>query len=379
MAHILFVDMHANTSLARLPELFKNAGVNCSGLAFEEKILLQTNALENRYIFPKGARVGTMRNMATALSSAQQHCNPDFLLTNDEVLIKNLLKLRKNLRSGDDNLNATQRALLVLLENSMLLEDNNYERAVTLQLAAKSGFKTPDSLLVNSAAQLTSEAKQFGYPFYLKRNFEGGGFGVFHVSSEKTLNTVISKHLSSEGIHSTNPVLMQKPSNGIEFTINFAAWKGKLLGYEVIQSLEKIRENGPSSVVQTVYRPAWEGMINKLVKQAHYTGFGGLDVFEENVGDIPNVIEVNFRPTQSLQMALQLNSTLISTFSGYLKGKRTEDVKTSIHRDNNKIAAIFPDELVRDKGSLNAVNLPSNVPWNDPTLLSVFLRKLEIS
>ncbi len=370
--------MHANTSLARLPQLFKNEGVGGSGLAFDGKILLQTDAIENRFIFPEGALVGSMKKMAGTLAFAQQQCKPDFLLTNDEVLIKNLLRLRRNLQSGGDHLNEAQRELLLLLEKSLLPKDEIYGRSTSLQIAEKSGFNIPEGTVAYSSAQVKEEATRFGFPFYLKRNFEGGGFGVHHITSEENLRTTISSHFSSNIIDDNNPILLQKPCHGTEFTINFAAWNGKLLGYEVIQSLEKVRENGPSSVVQTVYRPNWEGMIQELVKHTYYTGFGGLDIFEGSYSDIPEVIEINFRPTQSLQMALQLNSTLISAFSECLLGKPANDVKACLHKDENRIATIFPDELVRDKNSFYALNTPSNIPWNDPKLLSEFLRKLKI-
>lgn len=372
--------MHANTSLARLPALFKDAGVQSSGLAFKDKVLHQTNALNNRYVFPQGALSGSVHKMANAMAHAQQHCQPDFLISNDEVFIKNALKLRRNLKSLFNQLNNDQSNFLSLLERSFATDDTLYGRVKNLELVAKVGFNTPDSFSAASFDDLRSSTEAFGYPYYLKQDFEGGGMGVSLITNDQDLHTALTALSKIPGQFSeTNPLLAQRPTTGTEFTVNFASWQGELLGYDVIQPLQKTKQNGPSSVVKTLYRPAYEDKLRALVRELDYSGFGGLDVFENGNQEIPDVIEINLRPTHSLQLAVQLGSHLIQKFANRLNDTPDQDSISIIHEDKSQVATVFPDELHRDINSQYAVTTPSNIPWNDSRLLTVFLNFLKLN
>lgn len=371
--------MHANVSLSRLPALFKQAGIASSGLAFKGRILLKTNALENRFLFPDGALVGSMKNMAGAIASAQQHCKPDLIISNDEVFLKNLLRLRKNLESRSDKLNDAQRAFLALLNNSLLEDENLYLRENSLKLAKEAGFSIPEYFTADTHKELREKSQEFGYPYFLKRNFEGGGMGVSHITADEDLERfIVIDPTLLNAMTPQNPILGQRQTTGTEYHINYASWQGELLGFDVIQPLQTGRENGPSSVVQTAYRPDWEGPLKALIQSLGYTGFGGLDIFEKAPGAAPEVIEVNLRPTNSLQMVQQLNSALIEKFSNKLKSAPSDDDHGPVHVDHQLIATIFPDEVFRDKNSLYASTTPTNIPWNDPGLLQEFLAKLNI-
>lgn len=372
--------MHANTSLARLPALFKDAGVQSSGLAFKDKILHQTNALNNRYLFPEGALSGSLHKMANAMAHAQQHCQPDFLISNDEVFIRNALKLLNNLKLSNNQLNKTQQDFINLLDRSFVADNAFYGRVKNLDLATKSGFRTPDSFAATSFEELKTKTQAFGYPFYLKQDFEAGGAGVFLISNAQDLLKAIEA-LSKipNQFNKDNPLLAQRPTTGTEYTVNFASWKGELLGYDVIQPLQKIKSNGPSSVVKTLYRPAYEGKLRALVREIDFSGFGGLDIFERNNGENPDVIEINLRPTHSLQLAVQLGSHLIQKFANRLNDTPDQDSINIIHEDKSQIATVFPDELHRDINSHYAATTPSNIPWNDSRLLTVFLRFLKLN
>ncbi|MEH6404630.1 MAG: hypothetical protein V7750_14725, partial [Sneathiella sp.] len=312
MANILFLDMFANTGLARLPQLLSREGNQCSALAFEGKLLLRTSALQHRFTFPEGAKLGSMKKMAAALANALRVSRPDVLITSDEVLIRNLNALRQNLRNNSSQNVPIQKAVLHLLEASFPSDQTVYKRTRNTEELRKAGFQTPDHFSITDWSQASGQAAGFGYPFFLKQSFEAGGTGVAEISDSYALEAEINKiRTSGINIGDENPVIGQRVVTGLEVTVNFAAWEGKLLGYDVIKVLKRQSGNGPSSVVQVLSRPEWELPISRLIQNLNYSGFGGLDMFEDGHSPSPIVIEANFRPTHSLQVSPQLKSSLI--------------------------------------------------------------------
>ena len=378
MANILFLDMFANAGLARLPQLLSREGNQCSALAFEGKLLLRTAALQHRFTFPDGARLGPMKKMAAALANALKVSHPDFLITSDEVLIRNLTALRQNLRNNSNHNIPIQKAVLHLLEVSLPSDQAVFKRPRNAEELRKAGFQTPDHFSITDWSRASGQAEEFGYPFFLKQSFEAGGTGVAEISDPSSLNKEIKK-ICDTGliIGEANPVIGQRIVSGQEITVNFAAWEGRLLGYDVIQALKRRSDNGPSSVVQIISRPELETPIRRLIQNLNYSGFGGLDMFENNNAALPLVIEANFRPTHSLQVSPQLKSSLIRRFSNALN--RTEDPPINVPANIvGNTAAIFPDEFLRDRNSPYLANYPTNVPWDDPLFLNHCLEQIGV-
>lgn len=378
MANILFLDMFANAGLARLPQLFKNEGNQCSAIAFEDKLLLKTSALQHRFAFPEGARVGSMKKMMSPLSVALKVCQPSFLITSDEVLIRNLLKIRQNLRDNSNDVTPLQESLLNLLENSLPSDALVYTRPKNMEVIKAAGFQTPEYFSATSWEQLSENAPNFGFPFYLKQSYEAGGTGVTKIFNAPMLDqTILAYKDSKVQIDESNPILGQRELAGNEITVNFSAWKGMLLGFDVIQTLERQRLNGPSSVVRKIFRPQWETPLKRLISTLNYSGFGGLDVFENGSSSLPVVIEANFRPTHSLQVSPQLSSSLIQRFSASLNNTKILTPEQPQLKEE-KTAVIFPDEILRDKYSPYLSTCPANIPWEDPQLLEFYLPRIGV-
>ncbi|MEP4192207.1 MAG: hypothetical protein ABJN51_14070, partial [Sneathiella sp.] len=318
-------------------------------------------------------------NFARILCDAIHRCTPDLLMTNDEVLTKNLLTLRRKLRTSEDLGNELHPLLLPLLEKSFLADDQFYSRENSLTLAAKSGFPVPDGAIVTNWSDLEKSARAFGYPFFLKVSFEGAGEGVAHISSPTALS-VTATRLANTGIHLDEryPALLQKPVEGVELTVNFSAWNGELLAFDVFKPLERREKTGPASVLQSMYRPHYEEAVQTLVKSLEYTGFGGIDAFETTSSGLPTAIEINLRPTSSLSVAKQINSPIIKRFSGCLTNNRPTDTQAS-HSRLDQTIALFPDEYLRDNNSPYMSKYLVNAPWNDPGLMRYLLKVAGLS
>ncbi|MEH6497433.1 MAG: hypothetical protein V7740_16940, partial [Pseudomonas marincola] len=138
--------------------------------------------------------------------------------------------------------------------------------------------------------------------------------------------------------------------------------------YIVARPLETLFENGPSTVVENLYRPDWAEPMAALVKKLQFTGFGGVDMFEISEKTLPTVIEVNLRPTHTVPSSSILGNDLVSLFYNRLNGG-TEKVTEVQHNSHEKIIAIFPEEVMRDKNSPYLKSVPVDICWEDKGLL----------
>ncbi len=309
--------------------------------------------------------------MANTLSRAIQETKPDFLLTSDEILIRNLLQLRHVLRSQKEPLRDIQQDVLSLLEKSLPPSDQVYSREHTLSVAAKAGFPIPKFATAHSWEALKTQKVDF--PTYLKLSFEAAGVGVAFAQSKEELDKASFK-LEQECMQPNEryPILLQEPASGDELTISFSAFEGDLLSYDVYRPIAKRHKKGPASVIQPLYRPGWEPALRSLVKKLEYSGLGGLDIFEQEGTTLPTVIEVNLRPTHSLQTAMQTGSEILSSFADQLTGRYNRP-KTS-HPELKQTVALFPDEYQRDPDSPHLNKGPVAIPWNDRRLTGYLMK-----
>jgi len=376
--HLLFIDFQNNHSLARLPALFRQYAVPCSVLAPENRILCQCGTASHLLKIPEDKLPETLGGLAHLMAFALGKTNADFLLTNDENLLKNLLSVRELLRHQPNELSKNLQAVLSLLERSFLPKTTYYSRPYLLETAKQSGFQTPAYKSITGWAELEAIKSECSYPSYFKLSFEAGGNGVIYAKNEEELSKGIKK-LKGYAVSpdENHPLVIQQPVAGQEFTINFAAWKGRLLGYDVLQPVQRMADRGPSTVVKSVYRPAWMDALSSLVGQLGFSGFGGLDVIEQEDNVIPSVIEVNLRPTHGLQASTEFSSPLLQLFAEQLKGQ-VPVIKQPVHQQTERTVALFPDEYLRDKNSPYLAANPVCIPWNDPKLFKGLLNHFNL-
>ncbi|MBL4666867.1 MAG: hypothetical protein JKY04_05770, partial [Sneathiella sp.] len=251
MVKLLFADMYTNVSLSRMPAQFRKFGAENFGLGYKERLLLKGGSFEQKYRFPNTPNDISFENMVDGLTYACQQCNPDFLLTIDENLIRGLLHLRNILRDAESPLSEDKKRILSLLEVSLAPDENAYRRDVSVQLAEDAGFNIPEYTAAHSLQHLESSIRTRRRPFFIKLNFASGGMGVYPVSDNTDIKNIFQKiEQSSPAISDDNPAIVQSMAEGNEITVSFAAWKGELLGYIVVNPLERLFKNGPSTVVQ---------------------------------------------------------------------------------------------------------------------------------
>jgi len=360
--------MYTNVSLSRLPAQFKKLGTENYGLGYRERLLLKGGSFKQKYRYPKSPKDISFANMVNGLTFACKHCDPDYLITNDEALMRGLLHFRKILRAEESSLSDERLRLLNLLETSLAPDTNAYRRDVSVQMAEDAGFNTPEYVTAHNLIHLESSMAAYPRPFFVKLNFAAGGTGVYMVSEGTDVRQTIEKiRNSGYSISEDNPAIIQSLAEGSEVTISFAAWKGQLLGYTVVKPLETLFTNGPSSVIKNLYRPQLEKPLKALVQKLQFSGFGGLDAFETSQQELPNIIEVNLRSTHTVPCSSMLGNDLVSLFFAELQGNETTRQIVQ-HTQNEKVIALFPDEIMRDRNSPYLKSVPLDISWDDPAL-----------
>ncbi len=369
LVKLLFSDLFYNVSLSRLPSQFKKLGAETFGLGYRERILLKSDSFAQKYRFPNAPTEISFKNTVDGLTYACNHSKPEYLLTNDETLIRGLLKYRSLLRNSQNSLSDENKALLSLLEASLAPNTKSYNRDVSVQYAGDAGFNIPEYTTAHNLDQLERSISTRKLPLFIKLNFAAGGTGVYPVVNGTDIPSTIKK-IANSGytLSEDNPAIVQSMAKGNELTVSFAAWKGELLGYIVARPLETLFENGPSTVVENLYRPNWAEPLAALVKKLQFTGFGGVDMFEISEKTLPTVIEVNLRSTHTVPSSSILGNDLVSLFYNRLNGGQ-EKVTEVQHNSHEKIIAIFPEEVMRDKNSPYLKSIPLDICWEDKGLL----------
>ncbi len=369
MTTIVCMDLNSHAGFSRVPGRFKELGAKVYGVGLEEGLLLKTVALDGRLRFPVPKDSPNFGMLATNMYNVAKQWNPDFVLIGDEILLRNFLEIRKRMIEVSASLRAKEKMVVDLLDQT-LMDYESYTRIGQMVHLEKSGFPVPEYCAIESYDEVPAAYNKLGGTAYFKLSFESAGMGLAKLESKKDLDTAFDSFLEFGAKPDKDaPAILQAEVEGKEYVVSFAALKGELLGYVVIDVLERTYETGPSSVVKSVYRPDWEKPIEKLVRSMNFSGFGGLDVIESNTDELPFVIEVNARATHTLPYSKYLGVDLIGRFYEAISGDVNNVMGLEKTAISDKICAVFPQELYRDINSPYVKEAVFDVPWEDPLLM----------
>jgi hypothetical protein len=338
---------------------------------------MRSSLITQRYGIPDHAPLDQPQVVLSAMSHAVSHCSPDFMITNDEILLFYLSLAQEKLQNRPHPLSYKHRKLLTFLNRCLLDNTDLYMRYQGLNAVQKAGFPTPQSGIAATTVDALKIVKKFQGNCFVKANYSLGGFGVYSGQDIDLCEQWLDQQYKNNGFKESNPILIQEKCEGTELTVSFAAWDGELLGYVVVDPIKKAYADGPSSVISNRYRPNWLPPLQKLIQSMNYSGFGGMDVFETTPDKLPTVIELNARSTHSIPASPLLNNNLIKLLYDRLNNQNMERCEP-LHVDNNKTVALFPEEVMRDPTSKYLQDVPLEAPWTDPKLMQKLTEHLEI-
>ncbi len=186
-----------------MPYQFKQLGVKTYGLGFPDRLIMQCDSYAGKYEIPGSPRDLRFSQIVKGVSRAVQECQPDFLLTIDETLIRGLLQLRENIRTTDKPLSDNVRRILNLLDRSLVEKPQMYQRHTSLSLAKEAGFPIPNHFVASSEEELLEIAGGLTGDHFIKISFAAGGTGVIHIPADQPKDQLLA-NIKKSGYYITN-------------------------------------------------------------------------------------------------------------------------------------------------------------------------------
>jgi Carbamoyl-phosphate synthase L chain, ATP binding domain len=312
--------------------------------------------------------------------------SPEFIIPGDELAVLYLHRIHA--RSTGETRAVIERSLGDPAHYSLAHSCNKL-----MAVAQEEGVATPMTAEVPSPADIPAIAARFGLPLVLKADGTSGGQGVRVLSQTYGADAVwrslrapisivrlIKRVLFDSDWNQVLPFLRrdtrvinaQSMISGSEANTVVACWQGEVLACISLEVVSVWYPHGPSSVVRVINDAAMAESSRKIVKRLKLSGFCGFDFIRDEHTGVPQMIEMNPRPTQLVHLQLGENRDLVTAWVGAASG-RTLRARPAVTEKN--LLAIFPHELHRDPSSPMLQDAYHDVPWSEPALVLSCMKK----
>lgn len=330
-----------------------------------------------------------------AIRKAMLEFRPDAVIPADERTVIHLQELWTRIEAGNDPDKAWT---LQLLERSFGSREALFavrSRMFVLDIARDEGVAIPDTVRVESEADLDGAIRELGLPLVLKADMTSGGDGVAiaadpgeaHRSWRKlhhppNLARVVRRgvlfknwaHLRSWAKRERLGMTAQRFVQGSERTSMAVCHRGEVIASVCLEVAKTWQVRGPSSVLRVVKDEAMENAMRHVAHRLHLSGFCGFDFMVPADSGQSLLIEMNPRPTQTAHLALGVGHDLVAGYVRGVLGKTELPDRPAV--SNGELIALFPQELVRDAKSELILEAYHDVPWESPELMKRALNPL---
>lgn len=266
------------------------------------------------------------------------------------------------------------------------------------QLAAENNIQSPQNMLLDSSEQAMSESQNRTFPLVLKSDYGVAGSGVRicenaedlqksyreidqGAKSKKPLNQVknwIKRQLLLPVFIREQGVSMQNYIQGTPCMHGVYAYEGEVLSSVTVLKVACYpNETSPSSAVKTIQHPQIKKDVSRLVDLTGLSGFASFDFIVDDNNEA-YILECNPRPTPIAHISHLLGGNLCAMVHKHLGGNTGKSPYPEVE---HSLIALFPNELKRDKESINIKNGFHDIPFADKGLMGKFdeeLRELNI-
>lgn len=369
---------------ARLPEHLTKHGLKISALCPLGNVLSNSSFVSELFILDN---VKSLRYFCRRLSQAMTAIDVQFIIPSDErvvvalhMLVKHQLAGRKQL--GDSAFNVVLRSL-----GDPKHYDDLLLKHKTLTLARKIGILAPIGTVVKSVAQAKSQAKELGFPIYLKTSFSWAGLGAIKCETEAELQANFTRlsskpkwhmlrksarWLLSRDWYPTTPVIeIQNAIDGKPAMFCGLAWQGELLAGFAGKPTQTNGETGPSTVVLIEEDFQLEAVARKLIAATAASGFLGFDFVVDEKTVVPFLLECNPRPIQICHLGEKIGVDLLRTLRETLAGEPLTGNNSGRLR---RTIPLFPQEWLRDEQSALGYGPSLDAPLADKKLMDFMLQ-----
>lgn len=263
-------------------------------------------------------------------------------------------------------------------------------RADFIAAAAEEGICVPETVNLDSEADLERGLARIGFPAVLKSDGSWGGEGVAIVHSCEEAYAAFDRlsrslpplralaralrrrdaHHFTDTLAAVTPRLsMQAYIPGMPATTAFACWQGEVLAAIHADVVTAAGSTGPASVVRIVADEAMQAAAVKLSRRFGLSGLHGLDFIRDGEGRV-HLLEINPRATQTAALPLGAGRDLVAALTARVAPQSAVAVPPTIDGD---LVALFPQEWRRDPASSFLTEAHHDVPWDDPVFLRACL------
>ena len=372
-------------SAARLAMALSSAGYTIKAVCPPDHPLSKTSVIQERYNYRGLMPLISFREAIT-------RGNPDLIIPGDDLAVQHLHQLYyRELRRGSAGANTC-----ALIERSMGVSESFpvvYSRSKFMNLAEEEGIRVPKTQAIANIEELRDWGVRMGFPTVLKANGTSGGEGVRVVHSPREaerafrrlqappiLARVAKTVLLDRDTTLVWPMLSRRRSvvnaqvfiPGREATTLVACWKGTVLAALHFEVLSKQDSTGPASVVRMIEDPDMVSAAEKMVRRLNLSGLHGFDFMLEAQTGNAYLIEINPRTTQVGHLRLGLGRDLPAALHAAISGGVVCETTKVTESDT---IAFFPQEWLRNPGSAFLTSGHHDVPWEEPELVRLCLRK----
>ena len=329
-----------------------------------------------------------------ALRDAILAVKPDLVVPCDDRAILHLQQLHTRESGCQRHDDGTQGYIVRLIERSLGSPEGfatARARYPLISAARAAGLPAPETARLRTSKDLDQWLSRHGFPAVLKVDGSWGGNGVFVVRSSAEAHQVfkkLSRHCSfllalKRRVVNRDPywliearrrvpgvVSAQTYINGSPANCAMFCWEGRVLAGIAVEVLQARNPKAPATIVKVVDSPEMMDAASLLAARLGLSGFFGLDfMIDANTG-IPQLIELNARPTPLCHLRLGPGRDLVGAMAATLFGR---PLAAKLVTPANVIA-YFPDAA-----RVNAAEIPAgayhDIPEGAPELVTELLRR----
>ena len=332
------------------------------------------------------------RSPLKSIIRAIDRWSPDLLVCTDDLAVRELQNLHKNLAASDDK---AGRGICDLIELSLGPPASFPaigNKSDFLALAKLEGLRCPETIVIPATGALKFSPGELTYPVVVKADHSSGGRCVRVVNSDAELRLAIwelqtpitwrgrrflgamlgSEALSSLKLPLRRTISLQEHIVGRPGNRAVICWKGKVLAGISVEVVEVTHERGAASVIRLIDHPEMAVACERMVERLHLSGFVGFDFMIDSASRAW-LLEMNSRVTQISHFSLADGTDLAAVLYTQLRSRPPLPRPVSIKRD---LIALFPNEIIRSPSSGYLLSGQHDVPWEEPELVRGVLNQV---
>jgi len=244
--------------------------------------------------------------------------------------------------------------------------------------AAALGVRVPPHIVAGEIEEARAFIAVHGYPVVVKRRLGFAGSGVMICANddelERAYRSLPQQSPLDLGNGGDRRLLVQAHVAGRGMYYQIAAWKGRLLaGMAVDKVLADPEPMGPATVCRYHRNDEVRDFARRLVEGFGMTGLMGLELIVDEHTREPHLLEVNRRITPGTHRGALYGLDLCAALHAAMHDQPYA-ARTDLDVGEEDLVAHFPQEWLRDAGSIHLRTLRVDVPWDEPELIEAMLK-----